>query len=82
MKKEYDVDILKAFSQSYFTGILVHVREDWYEVLHLASWLKYIPEEGKYTQFLKNILNNSIKKEYQVELQEKLDISYINLNYS
>lgn len=77
MKKEYDVDILKAFSQSYFIGILVHVREDWYEVLNLASWLKYIPEEGKYTQFLKNILNNSIKKEYQAELQEKLDISYI-----
>ena len=25
MKKEYDADILKAFSQSYFTGVLVTI---------------------------------------------------------
>ena len=41
MKKEYDADILKAFSQSYFAGIL----EDRYEVLHLASWMRHISKE-------------------------------------
>lgn len=46
MKKEYDADILQAFSQSYFTGILVNVGEDRYEVLHLASWMRHISKEG------------------------------------
>ncbi len=77
MKKEYDADILKAFSQSYFTGVLVNVAEDRYEVLHLASWMRYIPEEGSYTNFLEEILGDSIIKEYQGRLREKLDLSYI-----
>ena len=52
MKKEYDADILKAFSQSYFTGVLVNVVEDRYEVLHLASWMRYISRKRKlYTIF-------------------------------
>lgn len=53
MKKEYDADILQAFSQSYFTGILVNVGEDRYEVLHLASWMRHILKEGSYTDFIK-----------------------------
>lgn len=53
MKKEYDADILKAFSQSYFAGILVNVGEDRYEVLHLASWMRHISKEGSYTDFIK-----------------------------
>ena len=77
MKKEYDADILKAFSQSYFTGVLVNVREDRYEVLHLASWMRYIPEEGSYTKFLEEILNDSIMQEYLGQLREKLNLSYI-----
>lgn len=77
MKKEYDADILKAFSQSYFTGVLVNVVEDRYEVLHLASWMRYISEKGSYTQFLEEILSDSIIQEYQGQLREKLDLSYI-----
>lgn len=77
MKKEYDADILKAFSQSYFTGVLVNVVEDRYEVLHLASWMRYISEKGSYTQFLEEILSDSIIQEYQGQLREKLDFSYI-----
>lgn len=77
MKKEYDADILKAFSQSYFTGVLVNVVEDRYEVLHLASWMRYISKEGSYTEFLEEILNDSIMQEYQGQLREKLDPSYI-----
>ena len=77
MKKEYDADILKAFSQSYFTGILVNVREDRYEVLHLASWMRYISKEGSYTEFLEEILNDSVIQDYQGQLREKLDPSYI-----
>lgn len=77
MKKEYEADILKAFSQSYFTGVLVHVIKDYYEVQHLASWLKYIPKEGRYTQFLENILRDSIMEEHQEEVRTKLDCSYI-----
>ena len=77
MKKEYDADILKAFSQSYFTGVLVNVVEDLYEVLHLASWMRYISEKGSYTQFLEEILSDSIIQEYQGQLREKLDLSYI-----
>ena len=77
MKKEYDADILKAFSQSYFTGILVNVGEDRYEVLHLASWMRHISKEGSYTEFLEEILSDSIMQEYQGQLREKLDPSYI-----
>ena len=77
MKKEYDADILKAFSQSYFTGVLVNVVEDRYEVLHLASWMRYISEKGSYTQFLEEIRSDSIIQEYQGQLREKLDLSYI-----
>lgn len=77
MKKEYDADILKAFSQSYFTGILVNVREDRYEVLHLASWMRHISKEGSYTEFLEEILNDSVIQDYQGQLREKLDPSYI-----
>lgn len=77
MKKEYDADILKAFSQSYFTGILVNVGEDRYEVLHLASWMRHISKEGSYTEFLEEILNDSIMQDYQGQLREKLDPSYI-----
>ena len=77
MKKEYDADILKAFSQSYFTGVLVNVVEDRYEVLHLASWMRYISEKGSFTQFLEEILSDSIIQEYQGQLREKLDLSYI-----
>lgn len=77
MKKEYDADILKAFSQSYFTGILVNVREDRYEVLHLASWMRHISKEGSYTEFLEEILSDSIMQDYQGQLREKLDPSYI-----
>lgn len=77
MKKEYDADILQAFSQSYFTGILVNVGEDRYEVLHLASWMRHISEKGSYTQFLEEILSDSIIQEYQGQLREKLDLSYI-----
>ena len=77
MKKEYDADILKAFSQSYFTVVLVNVVEDRYEVLHLASWMRYISEKGSYTQFLEEILSDSIIQEYQGQLREKLDLSYI-----
>lgn len=77
MKKEYDADILKAFSQSYFAGVLVNVAEDRYEVLHLASWMRYIPEEGSYTKFLEEILSDSIMQEYQGQLREKLDLFYI-----
>lgn len=77
MKKEYDADILKAFSQSYFTGVLVNVVEDRYEVLHFASWMRYISEKGSYTQFLEEILSDSIIQEYQGQLREKLDLSYI-----
>ena len=78
MRKEYEVDILKAFSQSYFIGVLVNVREDHYEVLHLASWIKNISQEGIYTQLLNDILNDSIMKEYRGELSRKLDFEYIN----
>ena len=53
MKKGYDADILQAFSQSYFAGILVNVGEDRYEVLHLASWMRHISKEGSYTEFIK-----------------------------
>lgn len=77
MKKEYDADILQAFSQSYFAGILVNVGEDRYEVLHLASWMRHISKEGSYTEFLEEILNDSIMQEYQGQLREKLDPSYI-----
>ena len=77
MKKEYDADILKAFSQSYFAGILVNVREDRYEVLHLASWMRHISKEGSYTEFLEEMLNDSIMQDYQGQLREKLDPSYI-----
>ena len=77
MKKEYDADILKAFSQSYFAGILVNVGEDRYEVLHLASWMRHISKEGSYTEFLEEILNDSIMQDYQGQLREKLDPSYI-----
>ena len=77
MKKEYDTDILKAFSQSYFTGVLLNVVEDRYEALHLASWMKYIPEEGIYTEFLEDILDESIMPEYQEQLKEKLNLGYI-----
>lgn len=77
MKKEYDADILKAFSQSYFAGILVNVGEDRYEVLHLVSWMRHISKEGSYTEFLEEILNDSIMQEYQGQLREKLDPSYI-----
>ena len=77
MKKEYDADILKAFSQSYFAGILVNVREDHYEVLHLASWMRHISKEGSYTEFLEEMLNDSIMQDYQGQLREKLDPSYI-----
>lgn len=78
MRKEYEVDILKAFSQSYFIGVLVNVREDYYEVLHLASWIKNISQEGIYTQLLNDIVNDSIMKEYRGELSRKLDFEYIN----
>lgn len=47
MKKEYDADILKAFSQSYFA------------------------------EFLEEILSDSIMQDYQGQLREKLDPSYI-----
>lgn len=77
MKKEYDADILQAFSQSYFAGILVNVGEDRYEVLHLASWMRHISKEGSYTEFLEEILNDSIMQDYQGQLREKLDPSYI-----
>lgn len=77
MKKEYEADVLKAFSQSYFAGVLVNVSEDRYEALHLASWMKYISEYGTYTEFLDDILNDSIMKEYRGELREKLDLEYI-----
>ena len=77
MKKEYDADILKAFSQSYFAGILVNVGEDRYEVLHLVSWMRHISKEGSYTEFLEEILNDLIMQEYQGQLREKLDPSYI-----
>lgn len=59
MKKEYDADILKAFSQSYFAGILVNVREDRYEVLHLASWMRHISKEV--IQILLNCMSNAMK---------------------
>ena len=77
MRKEYEVDILKAFSQSYFIGVLVNIREDHYEALHLASWIHNISEEGTYTQLLSDILDDSIMKEYQGELSQKLDFEYI-----
>lgn len=59
MKKEYDADILKAFSQSYFAGILVNVGEDRYEVLHLASWMRHISKEV--IQILLNCMSNAMK---------------------
>lgn len=77
MKKEYEADVLKAFSQSYFAGVFVNVSEDQYEALHLASWMKYISEYGTYTELLDDILNDSIMKEYRGELREKLDLEYI-----
>lgn len=77
MKKEYGVDILKALTQSYFTGLLVNVMEDRYEVLHVASGIKHIPPEGIYTKLIEDILNDSIMKSYHGELREKLDLSYI-----
>lgn len=59
MKKEYDADILQAFSQSYFAGILVNVGEDRYEVLHLASWMRHISKEV--IQNLLNCMSNAMK---------------------
>lgn len=77
IKERYTEEILQAICSSYFTSVLVDVKDNRYRFLDLADWIQGLPETGKYTDVVQWLLDNLVVPEYQKEVREKLSQEYI-----
>lgn len=69
--------VLNALCREYFTGIIVNVEKDQYEVLHFSPWMEKYPEEGIFSEFVDEYVRDYVKEEFQQELRNALSKSVL-----
>lgn len=69
--------VLDALCREYFTGIIVDVEKDQYEVLHFSPWMEKYPKEGKFSEFIDEYVKDFITEEFQQELRKALSKSML-----
>ena len=67
--------VLNALCREYFTGIIVNVEKDQYEVLHFSPWMEKYPEEGIFSEFVDEYVRDYVTEEFQQELRNALSKS-------
>lgn len=69
--------VLNALCREYFTGIIVNVEKDQYEVLHFSPWMEKYPEEGIFSEFVDEYVRDYVTEEFQQELRNALSKSVL-----
>ena len=69
--------VLNALCREYFTGIIVNVEKDQYEVLHFSPWMEKYPKEGKFSEFVDEYVRDYVMGEFQQELRNALSKSVL-----
>ena len=69
--------VLNALCREYFTGIIVNVEKDQYEVLHFSPWMEKYPEEGIFSEFVDEYVRDYVTAEFQQELRNALSKSVL-----
>ena len=70
--------ILDSLQSVYFAGFYVDVQNDTFQVLFLPSWLRrYVPQEGKYTTLLHNVLSKVVDDSYIDSFREQICLDSI-----
>ena len=69
--------VLNALCREYFTGIIVNVEKDQYEVLHFSPWMEKYPEEGIFSEFVDEYVQDYVTEEFQQELRNALSKSVL-----
>lgn len=69
--------VLNALCREYFTGIIVNVEKDQYEVLHFSPWMEKYPKEGKFSEFIDEYVKDFITEEFQQEFRKALSKSML-----
>lgn len=69
--------VLDALCREYFTGIIVDVEKDQYEVLHFSPWMEKYPKEGKFSEFIDEYVKDFITEEFQQEFRKALSKSML-----
>lgn len=69
--------VLNALCREYFTGIIVNVEKDQYEVLHFSPWMEKYPKEGIFSEFVDEYVRDYVTEEFQQELRNALSKSVL-----
>ena len=69
--------ILKTLCQNYFTGMVVDVEKNQYEVLHFSPWMEKYSKQGSFSEFVDEYVRDYVTGDFRKELQNALSISML-----
>lgn len=60
--------ILKTLCQNYFTGMVVDVEKNQYEVLHFSPWMGKYSKQGSFSEFVDEYVRDYVTGDFRKEL--------------
>ena len=69
--------ILKTLCQNYFTGMVVDVEKNQYEVLHFSPWMGKYSKQGSFSEFVDEYVRDYVTGDFRKDLQNALSISML-----